>query len=240
MNEVDELKLLLGEEYEVTEHIKIRQPTLREIAQFGEQRYMSMLSAFVCSPFDMIVQLDEIGIDFTTITAYNLFCLMVTSQSKSETSILFGDTDFTQYILVNTKNGIQLMHKESVISEPVYNIIASCLRKMNNLAPPKYKKVGNELTKKKMIEFAYTDLRNAKRKKHKSNLAAMISAATNHPYFKYGINEVGNVKVYAFFDAIKRIGMNENRQNLLTAIYSGNIDSSKINKRDYEWLKETE
>lgn len=65
----------------------------------------------------------------------------------------------------------------------------------------------------------------------------MISKATNHPYFKYGINEVGDVKIYAFFDAIKEIGINENRRNLLTAIYSGNIDPSKINKRDLEWLE---
>lgn len=238
MNNTDTLKLLRGKDFQLTEQIVIRQPTLGEIADFGEQRFMNMLSPFVCSPFDMIAQLDMIGIDFTTVTEYELFCLLVGGMSQSETSILFGETDFAKYKIVETAGGNrQLMYGKSVISEPIYHIMSNYLCKMNNLAQPKYKKVGNEFTKQKLIEYAYTDLRNAKRKKYKSSLTAMVSAATNHPFFKYGINEVWEIKAYAFFDAIKRINIIENSQYLRTAIYSGNIDVSKIDKKDLDWLR---
>lgn len=245
MNETDTLKLLFGEDYEITDHIKIRQPALNEIVKFGqphfgEKRYMNMLSVFVCSPFEMIAQLDMAGIDFTKISNYELFCSLVTSLPQSETAILFGETDFTKYKIINTDKGNQLMYKNSVISEPIYNLMANCLRKMNNLAEPKYKKVGNEETKRKMIEYAYTDLKNAKRRKYKSQLADMVSAATNHPFFKYGINEVKDMKIYAFFNSLKRINIIEHSHYLSTAVYSGSIDPSKINKKDFDWLRSIE
>lgn len=236
----DLLKLLKGDTYEVTEHISIQQPTLKEIAEFGEVRYMSLLSPFVCTPFDMIAQLDTVGIDFTSITDYQLFCLLVTSIPKEESQILFGDIDFRKYRAIQTENGIVLRDNNSVISEPIYRLISDYLRKMNNLSAPQYKEVGNELTKQKLIEYAYSDLKYAKRKKPKSNLANMISAATNHPYFKYGINEIWDMKVYAFYDAIKRIHIIEHTHNLYTGMYSGSIDTSSIRKKDFDWMRNSD
>lgn len=237
MNEVDAFKLLKGDDCHITDHIVIRQPTLGEICDFGEKRYYQTLSAFIPSPFDMIAQLDSIGIDFTQVTEYELFCAIVPSIPKEESKILFGDTDFTKFRTIKTDNKTELRYKNAVISEPVFNIMANYLRQMNCLEPPKYKSVGNEFTKQKMIEHAYNDLKYASRKKYKSNLTSIVSSLVNHPNFKYGIKDVWDIKIYPFFDALKRVQIIENTKNLYTGIYSGAISASNINKKELNWMR---
>lgn len=237
MNDVDALKLLKGENCQITDHIAIKQPTLGEICDFGEKRYYQTLSAFIPSPFDMIAQLDSIGIDFTKITEYELFCAIVPSIPQEDSRILFGDIDFTKFRLIRKDEKAELRYKNAVISEPVFNIMASYLRQMNCLEPPKFKQVGNEFTKQKMIEFAYNDLKYASRKKYKSSLASIVSSLVNHPNFKYGIKEVWDIKIYPFFDALKRVQIIDNTKNLYTGLYSGAISMNSINKKDLNWMR---
>lgn len=231
--------MLRGKDYQITDKIIIRQPTLGEIEEFGEQRYSALLSSFVCTPFDLIAQLDSAGIDFTQITSYQLFLITVQVLPQSETKLLFGNLDFTKYRRVQTKEGFALMYKDSVITESIYNSISNYIRGINNLSAPQYKDVGNEYTKQKMIEFAYEDLEFAKRKKYKSTLSTLISRATNHPYFKYRIDDVWDMKVFAFYDALNSINIISHSNHLYTGMYSGCLDVSKINKNEFNWLKES-
>ena len=69
-------------------------------------------------------------------------------------------------------------------------------------------------------------------------LKTYISRATNHPYFKFNINDVWDMKIYAFYDAIASINIIENSNHLCMGAYSGNLDMSKINKSSFNWLRE--
>ena len=149
MTENSDLSIYRGKDIIVTDHIKIHQPTIGEIEEYGEKEYFSLVSTFVVTPFDMIAQLDQQGIDFTQITDFDLFMGLVTCIPQEQSQILFGDIDFSQYRQVLTETGVCLMNKQSVISEPVYHILAKYVRKMHCIAPPKYDKVGNEATKQK-------------------------------------------------------------------------------------------
>ena len=152
---IDKLALLRGRDYKITDEIIIRQPTLGNIEEFGEKRYSALLSSFVCTPFDLIAQLDSVGIDFTQITSYQLFVVTAQSLKQSETSILFGDFDFSKCRKVRTKDGFVLMYKDLVITESIYNSISDYIRTINNLSPPQYKEVGNEYTKQNIKKESY-------------------------------------------------------------------------------------
>ena len=106
------------------------------------------------------------------------------------------------------------------------------------LSPPKFTKVANDYTKQKMIEYAHNDLELAKRRKPKSILKTAISRITNHPYFKYRLDEVWDMKIYAFYDSVSSINIIENSNHLCIGAYSGNLDMSKINKNEFNWLRE--
>ena len=73
MVENDDLSIYRGKDIIITDHIKIRQPTIGEIEEYGEKEYFSLISIFIATPFDMIAQLDQQGIDFTQITDFDLF-----------------------------------------------------------------------------------------------------------------------------------------------------------------------
>lgn len=99
--ENDELKIYRGEDFVISEHISIHQPSLNEICNYGEQDYYSMVCMLTSTPQSMKWQLWDMGIDYTTITPYQLFCnLLIKIYPKEKTSILFGDLDFTKFNLI--------------------------------------------------------------------------------------------------------------------------------------------
>ena len=73
----DELKIYRGEDFVVSKYIRIRQPTLNEICDFGEQEYYSMIYNLTATPQSLKVQLWDMAIDYTEITPYELFYQML-------------------------------------------------------------------------------------------------------------------------------------------------------------------
>ena len=73
----DELKIYRGEDFIVSKHIVIHQPTLGEICDYGEQKYFSMLYSLTSTPQSMKAQLWKAGVDYTTITPYSLFLFLL-------------------------------------------------------------------------------------------------------------------------------------------------------------------
>ena len=125
---IETLSVLRGKDIEIADNITIHQPTLGEIEEYDEFAYMSMVSTFVCTPFDMIAQLDKGGFDFTKVTSFQLFCLLCRQLKQSETKILFGDLDFSSLRAVaNERNQIELRNKNVVITEKVYQDISDSL-----------------------------------------------------------------------------------------------------------------
>ena len=53
----------------------IRIPTVGEILE-DEFTYYSIISSLTASPFQYMVQLDDMGIDFTTMSDYELFKML--------------------------------------------------------------------------------------------------------------------------------------------------------------------
>lgn len=237
---IEGLSMLRGKNIEFANGMIMCQPTLGDIEQLTESKYMNMLSVFIASPFDMIAQLDEIGIDFTKITSYQLFCMMYKTLEKSQTKILFGDFDFVKLRIVDNDGKVELRNETTVINEDSFNEIVQAIRTINCLSPPKFKGVANEYTKMKMIEYAKSELELNKRRKSKpkSVFKTLISRAVNHPYFKYKLEEIWDMKVYVFYDFLKSINIIENSNYLNMGAYSGNIDISKINKSELNWLRE--
>ena len=61
--------LLYKTEYKINEFIQVRIPTVGDVLDH-EDDYYSMVSMLTAMPIDMMVQLDDIGIDFTKINEY--------------------------------------------------------------------------------------------------------------------------------------------------------------------------
>lgn len=241
---IDELKLYQGGDYILPNGIHIITPTLKQICDYGEKEYLKIVSMFTATTIDRCSQLDDMGIDYTAITNLEMFSLFSPFLQTEDTRLLFGDLDFTKFVKIFQDGNVVLKNQDGIeITENDFSLIAAYIRKMNGIPAPLYTKVTNEFSKKQMIIDARNDADfhkklTAIRGEH-SEYLPLVSALVNHPYFKYGWKDVWDIKVYAFFDSLKRVSIIENANHLYTGLYSGCIEYKKV-KKELDWLKPVE
>lgn len=240
MFEYDELKLFFGEDYYVSNKIKIHQPTIGEIADWGEKEYYSMIYTLTCIPSDMKSQLEDLGINYMKISDFELFMLLSGSLTPKETRIILGDIDLSKFIhCINTENGEMCLYDEQndiIIDRFVYLKIVDYLRKLHNIKP-KIENAATETVRKILIKLDRERIAKSKKEKYKSQLKELISAMMRYPGFKYKKNELKECGLYEFMDAVQGAQIYVSTTALLSGMYSGMIDTSKINKKEFNWMR---
>lgn len=247
MNDIDELKLYRGNDYYINDIITVRQPTLGEICEYGEKEYYNMICTLCSVGADLKWQLDDIGVDYTRISDFELFySILARSFSKEKTKILFGDAiDFSAMQLMYNHQlqenvMVQVLEHENClqIDKYVYASIVNVLRRMHRLKRND-ELPGNEATKQILIEDARDAYEESKANPNKPFLLPLISAMVNSAGFKRNDATVFDMKIYAFMDSVARIEKIKNAELLLQSGYSGfGVDLKKINKEEINWLAE--
>jgi len=237
----DELRLFRGNPFVINDHLSIRHPTLGEICDYGEREYYSLVSLIVSTPSDLKVQLFDSGIDYESISEFDLFLSLYPMFSIEKTGILFGDFDFKKLshaINLDTQE-IILKDRENgfVFDKAIYEMMVTYLRKLHGLKK-NTEVAGNEITKKIMIEEARRAMERNAKKSFSSFLLPMASALTNTSEFKFSYRDVWDVPIYVFMDSIKRIQKIKHYNFTMSGVYSGNVDIKKIPKKDLDWMGE--
>lgn len=229
--------LLYSRSYSISDDITLYIPTLREILQ-DEELYNSLIASFVSTPHDAMVVLDDIGIDFSTIDDYELFCLMFPSLQKSDTSILFKNIDFNSFEckMDNKAKSLYFINDDNIIiNRESYYKIAQWLRKINFLERNN-KKPANKEAKEYMIERARVKLKRAKRKGFQSQLEDLIIALVNTEQYKYNYEESLDLTIYQFKASMHQIIKKINFDNTMIGCYAGTVNIEKIDQNDLNWL----
>lgn len=234
-----DLQLYRGDPLIINENIIVRQPTLGEIADFGEEIYMSMVFAICATPSDYMVALNDIGVDFEEITDFDLFIALHQMFTPKETSILFGNLDLSAYIpAVRNEDCSQILkHPDtgSVIDVAIYMQIVDYIRRINGLSK-NVVKPGNAHAKEYLIKRERQKLKWQKNKKFESVLQPLISAMCNCEQFKFSYADVWDVPIYVFYDSVKRIQKIKESEAILSGIYAGTVDGKKIESDKLDWL----
>ena len=241
----DELKIYRGEDYVVSNCIKILQPTLDEICDYGEREYYSMIYNITATPQSLKVQLWDMGIDYTTITPFELFYnILYKAYPKEKTSIIFGDLDFTRFQVMQRKDDESILLYQVIDNQPViideftYNVIMDYLRQVHIIHKDE-KIPANNTTKMILIEDDREEYEKNKNKEYHSQLKNMVSAMINSEGFKYNHSEVWNMKINAFMDSVKRISKIKNADLLLQSGYSGfGVNLKEVSNKQIDWLGE--
>lgn len=242
----DELQMYYGLDYKIDDQITIKQPTMGDIIEFGEHKVFSSIMPFVSNPTTYRLQLWDMGIDWNKISDYELFLTLIQGSNKEDTSLIFGDIDFSslQPYMNQSNNEIVLMNQDQtlIIDEYKYMHMREYIRLMFNQYP-KVEKAKGRATKEAIIDEERIKLLNEQRlnknKKNKSIYLPLISAMVNHPGFKYKKNELKEVGIVEFMDSVKRLQVYESTVALMSGIYSGFCDTSKMNlSKDLNWLRD--
>lgn len=239
MIENDVLQVYRGKDYIINDKITIHQPTLNEICDFGEEKYFSLISTFTAIPLDYILYLEKSNIKYEDLSDFDMFLMTVNGIDISNSSLLFGDLDFSKLELnINTQNNQPvLVNKEQgiIIDRHIYSLIVDYIRKSNNITRNNTI-CGNKAMRDYLIEEAEERFKNPK--PFKSVLKPLISAMTNTKEFKYGHNDIWNMKINAFMDSVQRVQLIKNFEQTMQGIYANGIDTKKIQKSQLNWLKE--
>lgn len=241
----DELKVYRGEDFVVSKHIVIHQPSLSEICDYGEREYYSMIYQLTSTPQSIKWQLWDLGIDYTQISPYQLFYSFIyKNYPKEKTSIIFGDLDLTKFNIMKRKDNdsivlCQIINEDPVlIDEFTYNMITDYLRQVHVIIKDE-KIPANETTKMILIEDDRDEFKKNKNIEYHSQLKNMISAMINSEGFKYNHSQVWDMKINAFMDSVKRISKIKNSNLLLQSGYSGfGVSLKDIDKKQIDWLGE--
>lgn len=238
--EIDELKYSIsGDPYVINDWITITLPTVKETKDFGEDNYNHVLNAFVQKPYDIAVELDDNGIDYQSITDWDLFSRSIIALPMEYTSILIKDVDFTKFRrLFNPENQlwvlVNLEQPEQVIDEAIYRKIVGFLRYVHFISEKVEYDVGNGIAKKFLLDRMrrkqqklLRDYKNGKIKKH-SRISDMIKYCVNNPGFKYDYEHVMDMKLNLLYESYYFIVHGNERRSLLSGVYAGTIDPDKM------------
>ena len=196
--DVDDLKLYIGDDFVINDKIKVLQPTVRQIAEFGERDFFSVVHTVTAIPSDMKANLDDMGLDWMEVDDFELFMMLSQTLTPDRTSLLFGELDFSKFKpFRNNQNGdIVLVDKESgaMIDKMIYLQIVSYLRKAFNITP-KIERAANKMTRKILIEEDRKKNELNKDKPFKSFLLPLISSVkVKQGYTKEYVLNMGYVE----------------------------------------------
>lgn len=236
----DELKMFFGYDYKVNDYITIHTPTVGEIIEFGEKEYFSMVYTLTAIPSDMKSQLFDMDIDYETLEDFQLFFMLTRTMDQKSTSIILGDLDLTKFgLFLNEETKEEVMFNpetDAILDKLAYAKIVGYIRKLHGLKP-KIEHAVNKTTKRILIQLDRDKIAKAKKEGYTSQLRPLISAMMRYPGFKYKSNELKECSIYEFMDTVYGAQIYISSTALLQGSYSGMIDTSKINKKEFNWMR---
>lgn len=248
---IDKLKLYFGEPYIIntpSKDITVYQPTIGDIMELGEEKFYSVVNVFIANSTMYRLQLWDLGIDWNTVSDFQIFSMLVTNLSVDDTRILFGDIDFTTFEFYTKKTISEDEEEitEIVLYSPVFDIeineqvhaqMSLYIKTMMNIFP-KVEKAKGKTTKQWIIDEEREKQKQNKDKEYSSSLLPLISGCLNHAGFKYKKAELKEVGIIEFMDSVQRLQVYESTTALLRGAYSGFMDTSKVNKEEFNFMRE--
>lgn len=230
--------ILYKPEIVINDFLSIKIPKVGEVIKC-EDEYYNLVSLLTSMPIDLMVFLDEVGIDFSKIDDYDLFILLFEIIKKSDTRLVFGDLDLSPFqFAIDEDTGKPLYIDTSTdrkFDRALQVNIANTLRRIHRLEKNN-RKPGNEEARKYMIERAKKKLRRNKNRSHDSDIENLIIAMVNTEQYKYDFEGTLELSIYQFNESVRQIVHKIDYSNKMFGLYSGTLSAKNISQEEMNWL----
>lgn len=242
--QVDELKLYLGSDIKIASGITLYQPTIGEIANYNEAEYFSMAQTLCATPSSMKVALDDMKLDYMKVEDFQLFMMLCQSLSPDKTKPLLGDLDLTKFKPYQLKDTEEVVLANGevdengnpiIINEIIYTVLVTYIRKMHGFKK-QVDKAGNAITRKVLIDEDRKAAQRNKDKPYKSFLVPLVSSLQGRQ--GYTKEYICNMGLYEFMNQINRVQIIVQADAALGGMYSGFVDTKKMDKTVLDWTRE--
>lgn len=232
--------LLRTNHYRINDTISIYVPTVGEIYDYGESEYYDIVQLLTSVPYDLMVQFDDMGVDYETISEYQLFLMMLESfmLKKKDLSIVFGSLNINSLRFKESENGEKKLVNskgETVIDKLIQYEISAAIRKIHFWTKTD-KRAGNKEAKQYLIDRNRLKQKRAAKKKKSSFLDESIIKMVNTEEFKYNYESCMDLSIYKFNASLQQIPKKKNWEQTITGAYFGSVDLSKLNIDKLHWM----
>lgn len=240
--------LLYIKDFSVTESLSIHVPSLREVLGCYDN-YYSVVSALISTPSDLMVQLEDMGIDFMDMDDFTLFCIVwydLQERQKEHPEVfhlIFGDFDLSTLSPVRLEDGRTVIQDttgsvgiDSNTHEKLSSFLRAVLCVEKNVRNP-----ANEEARRFMIKMERRKQKRAALEKENgifrlSPLEALIVSAVNTAEFPYSYESVLDLSIYQFNVSLRQINNKIRFDNLMIGCYAGTVKSTELSNQELNWM----
>lgn len=224
--------------HKINDFITIRVPTIKDIIE-NEDDYYGNVALIVATPYDMMVQLDDMKIDFTQINEWDLFLLLFKELRTRDLSLIFDGLDLRDfvtaenkqngtYILVNPKTGVKI---DRAIHDQICRYLRKTLRLQKNDKRP-----ANEEARKFLIERTRTKLKRRRKQLVESQIEKYIVALVNTSEFPYTYESVLGLTINQFYASLHQIVKKVKYDKLMIGCYAGTVNMKELDQNELNWI----
>lgn len=204
-----------------------------------EDSYFKAIQFITAQPIDFMVQLDDIGIDFSKINEWDLFLLLLPALSDMDTHLILDGInlkDFKPMVEEATGNVVLYDSKhEILIDKKTHAKIATVIRKIHHLEVNR-RKPGNEEARKYMLERARIKAKRRKNRQETSELESLIVAMVNTEQYKYNFESTLSLSIFQFNESVRQVIKKIDYDNRMHGVYAGTINPKELSQDDLNWL----
>lgn len=230
--------LLFKKRIKVNDYISIEIPTVGAILE-QEEDYYWMTSIITATPYDMMVQLDDMGIDFTQLNDFELFLLTFEVLKTKDTSMIFGSLDLSGFVIQKNTENDQIVlrnpNTDMIIDRSIHYLICQAIRKIHHFEREN-RKPANDEARKYLIERARKKLKRRRNKVETSQIEELIVALVNTEQFTYNFDTVQDLTIYQFNECVHQVVKKIDFEHRMHGIYSGTISAKDMSQSDLNWL----
>ena len=251
---MSDISLLNKTKFKVNDNITVHIPTLGEIRGDSPKLYgtdedeanlYSLVSLFTSTSSDIMLELDEAGMDFTKITDFQTFLILFGGMPKKvldeKSSLMFENINLADFkVSLSTINDLPILYDEEhdiTIDELIYMQLSTIFCTVYSIEK-RHRKPGDTTAKEYIIERQKVKAKRRKKQKYHSRLDKQVIALVNNSNFKYDFDTVENLTIYNFMCSLKQIVKKYQVDNLNSGIYAGTVNAKglgdKLNWLDYE------
>jgi hypothetical protein len=247
--------LLYEDFYPINETLSIKHPTIKDVITFKESNYNALINIFLVYPIDLIAELYEMGFEnydeffeyYDALTQYDIFMMFYHSKTdlfRDLIKFFLGDVDLlpahnsvtNEYILYDQTKNI-------VFDITAFMVMSSFIKKVHHIKEDRSKTAKKSKSLKKVL--IETGLANkdyfAKQREQEG-----ISGKGDNRYnklitklcvsSKFSREELENKKLFEFYEIQNEVISYNYWSYRMQGFYSGNIDPSKVNKKELDWF----
>ena len=239
---VDAGQVLFSKSYKITDKIIMRQSTVGDVIDMGEEHYFHVLNLLTAIPSDAKSALWDAGLDWEEVPDLQFFAMAVSGLKPEDTQIFIPGVDFTKFALYKRDDGdfvfadkVNCITVDVMVHKKILDYLCAAHK-----IKKKPEKAGSALTKQWLIEEDRDKRKMAAAKKDKSfksDLMPLVSSMVNHEGFKYDYETVKGLPFGQFMDAAARVQLIVSVDKIISGIYAGTVDGKKIAKSQLDWTR---